>query len=56
MDLKKQLKKMQKHLDEMEDKYTETLTNNQELDYKLQEAQAIAKEDALMHKMMIRDH
>ena len=56
MDLKKQQKKMQKHSEELEDRYAETLTNNQELEYKLQEAQAIAKEDALMHTMMLRDH
>ena len=56
MDLKKLHKKLQGHLEDLEDKFAETSTCNEELEYKMQEAEAIAKEDALMHQMMLRDH
>ena len=56
MDLRKSEKKLQSLVEDLEEKVAETATNGHEMEDKLQEAQAIAKEDALMHQMMLREH
>ena len=56
VDLRKQMNKNQQLLEALEEKLTEASNHNQELTYKLQEVEAIAKEDALVHDMIMKQH
>ena len=50
------MKKAQQLKDDLDDKLTEAKDTNQELTYKLHESKTIAKEDALVHDMIMKQH
>ena len=53
--LKKQVKKMVNDINDLEEQLAEKESKNQELIYQWQDAQDIAKDDGMMHQMIMRE-
>ena len=53
--LKKQVKKMLNDINDLEEQLAEKDGKNQELIYQWQDAQDIAKDDGMMHQMIMRE-
>lgn len=54
--MRKQQKKALQLKDDLDEKLTDAADTNQELTYKLHESETIAKEDALVHDMIMKQH